>query len=290
MTRTRAINTGPVQSPLLSNGHGGFGKRPEETDRPKCRHRASGRLRGGKDNFPADRQAAEQALAVFPHGRVTARQNRAFLHRVTRFLAQEAGIRQFLDVGTGIPTSPNLHEVAQGIDPGCRVVYADNDPIVLSHARALLTGTGEGRTAYLDADLREPEKILESAELRDTLDLTRPVALSVIALLHFIPDTDDPYGILRRYLDALPAGSYLALTHVTPDFAPDEVGRVVEIYRGQGIPATVRTRGEVERFFDGLDVIEPGVQPVHRWRPDDTSLDGPTDAEVNVYGALARIP
>ncbi|CAI7975017.1 hypothetical protein FRAHR75_1620002 [Frankia sp. Hr75.2] len=191
---------------------------------------------------------------MFPHGRVTARQNRAFLHRVTRFLAQEAGIRQFLDVGTGIPTSPNLHEVAQGVASDCRVVYADNDPIVLAHARALLTGTGEGRTAYLDADLREPVKILE------------------------------------RYLDTLPAGSYLALTHVTPDFAPDDVGRVVDVYRSQGIPATVRTRSEVERFFDGLDMVEPGVQSVHRWRPDDPSTDSPTDAEVNVYGGLARLP
>ncbi|SQD93846.1 conserved hypothetical protein [Parafrankia sp. Ea1.12] len=163
-------------------------------------------------------------------------------------------------------------------------------PIVLAHARALLTCTGEGRTAYLDADLREPEKTLESAELRDTLDLTRPVALSVIALLHFIPDADDPYGIVRRYLDVLPAGSYLALTHVTPDFAPDDVQRVVDVCRGQGIPAMVRTRSEVARFFDGLDVVEPGVQPVHRWRPDDSGPDGPTDAEVNVYGGLARLP
>ncbi|WP_091284036.1 SAM-dependent methyltransferase [Parafrankia irregularis] len=247
-------------------------------------------LVGGKDNFPADRQAAEQALAVFPHARVSARQNRAFLHRVTRFLTRDAGVRQFLDIGTGIPTPPNLHEVAQSIAPDSRAVYADNDPIVLAHARALLTSAGGGRTAYLDADLREPEKILESAELRDTLDLTRPVALSVIALLHFIPDSDNPYGIIRRYLDSLPAGSYLALTHVTPDFAPDDVRRAVDVYREQGIPAAARTRSEVERFFNGLDPVKPGVQSVHRWRPDDTSRDDLTDAQVNVYGGLARIP
>ncbi|OHV30246.1 methyltransferase [Parafrankia soli] len=244
---------------------------------------------GGKDNFPADREAAEQALTVVPNGRVAARQNRAFMHRATRYLAAEVGIRQFLDIGTGIPTSPNLHETAQAIAADTRVVYADNDPIVLTHARALLTGTAEGRLAYLDADLAEPERILNSSELRDTLDLTRPVALSLISVVHFLPDSADPYSLVRRYLDELPSGSYLALTHLTADFAPDEIGRMAAVYGQRGVVVNPRSRAAVERFFDGLEPVEPGVQAVSRWRPQDVD-DEVTDAKVNMYGGLARKP
>ncbi|OAA27099.1 S-adenosyl methyltransferase [Frankia sp. EI5c] len=244
---------------------------------------------GGKDNFPADREAAEQALTAFPTLRIAAQQNRAFVHRATRFLAGEVGLHQFLDIGTGIPTSPNLHEVAQGIAPGARVVYADNDPIVLAHARALLASTPEGRTAYLNADVREPEKILGSTEVRETLDLTRPIALSLIAILHFFPDADEVADLLRRYLDALPSGSYLALTHATSDAAPDEADRLVEIYRQRGIPLTTRPLAEVEGFFAGLELVEPGVRFVHRWRAE-VAPDGPTDAQVSWYGGIARIP
>ncbi|EFC80350.1 SAM-dependent methyltransferase [Parafrankia sp. EUN1f] len=243
---------------------------------------------GGKDNFPADREAAEHALTAFPALRIAAQQNRAFVHRATRYLADEVGLRQFLDIGTGIPTSPNLHEVAQGIAPESRVVYADNDPIVLAHARALLTSTPEGRTAYLDADLREPEKILASPEVQQTLDMSRPVALSLIAIIHFFPDIDEVTDLLRRYLDAMPKGSYLALTHCTADVAPEEAGRLVEIYRQRGIPLTTRTRGEIEGFFEGLDLVEPGVRIVHRWRAE-PAADGPTDAQVSWYGGIARI-
>ena len=248
---------------------------------------------GGKDNFAADREAAEQALAAFPHARTTARANRAFLRRAVRYLVTEAGIRQFLDIGTGIPTSPNLHEVAQGAAPECRVVYTDNDPIVLAHARALLTSTPEGRTAYLNADLREPAKILESAELRDTLDLTQPVALSLVAILHFFPDETDPFGIVRTLLDALPSGSYLVLSHGTSDFSTPEVARrFLEVYRSRGIPMQARTRDEVARFFDGLDLVEPGIQTTHRWRPDlaDEDESSLTDEEVAAYAAIARKP
>ncbi|WP_051102473.1 SAM-dependent methyltransferase [Parafrankia elaeagni] len=244
---------------------------------------------GGKDNFPPDREAAEQALKAFPALRVAAQQNRAFVHRATRFLVDEVGLRQFLDIGTGIPTSPNLHEVAQSIAADARVVYADNDPIVLAHARALLTSSPQGRTAYLDADLRDPERILGSAEVRDTLDLGRPIALSLIAILHFFPDPAEVADLLRRYLAAMPSGSYLALTHATADAAPQEAGRLVEIYRQRGIPLTTRTRAEVEGFFDGLELVEPGVQIVHRWRAD-VAPDGPTDAQVSWYGGIARIP
>ncbi|MCK9896458.1 SAM-dependent methyltransferase [Frankia sp. AgB32] len=242
---------------------------------------------GGKDNFPADRAAAEQALASFPNARTASHANRAFMARTTRHLAGEAGIRQFLDIGTGIPTSPNLHEVAQSVAPQARVVYADNDPIVLTHARALLTGTAQGATAYLDVDLHDPQRILTAQELHDTLDLTQPVALSVLAIMHFVPDADDPHGLLRQLLDGLPAGSYLTLTHATADH-DDGMERLAASYRASGIPAQQRTRAEVLRFFDGLDLLDPGLQIVHRWRPDPDTPPDLTDAQVSFYGAVAR--
>nr|WP_243407095.1 SAM-dependent methyltransferase [Frankia canadensis] len=246
-------------------------------------------LLGGKDHFPADREAAEKALAGFPHARTTARQNRAFMIRAARHVA-EAGVRQFLDIGTGIPTSPNLHEIVQGIAPDAQIVYTDNDPIVLTHARALLTGSPAGRAVYLDADLHDVEAILDSAVLRDTIDFSRPVGLFVVAVLHFFPDGDDPYGILRRLVESLPAGSYLALTHGTSDFDPAVDAQGEQAYRNRGIPLRLRRRAEIERFFDGLDLLDPGVRPVHRWRPDDSVPAGLKDAEVGIYGAVARRP
>jgi len=255
------------------------------TDRPQAARMYDYYL-GGKDNFPADRRAAEAALAAFPTLRIAAQQNRAFLHRAVRYLAAEAGIRQFLDVGTGIPTSPNLHEVAQSVAPQSRVVYADNDLLVLAHARALLTSKPEGRTAYVHGDLRDVEAILSAPEIPATLDLTEPIAVSLIAILHFLDDEDDPYGVVRRLIDQLPAGSHLIVSHITADFDP-AVGDAVEVYRARGVSARARSREEIVRFFDGLDLVEPGIQPVHRWRPDtDTDLT-PTDAEVSVYGAVA---
>ncbi|MDT3446609.1 MULTISPECIES: SAM-dependent methyltransferase [unclassified Pseudofrankia] len=246
---------------------------------------------GGKDSYPADQEAAELVLNDFPQAPTVARCNRAFLVRATRFLAAEAGIRQFLDVGTGIPTSPNLHEVAQSVAPDARVVYVDNDPLVLAHARALLTSRTGGATAYLDADLRDPEKTLASPEVRNTLDLSRPVALSLIAILHFIPDTADPYGIVTTLLDALPAGSYLTLTHATADFAPEQADKAAAIYQARGIPAQARSRDEVERFFTGLDMVSPGVEVAHRWRPHDEAADSIlTDADVSCYAAVGRKP
>jgi len=258
-----------------------------QTDRPHSARMYDYYL-GGKDNFPADREAAEQALAEFPHGRTTAQQNRAFMHRAIRYLAGEVGIRQFLDIGTGIPTSPNLHEVAQQVASDARIVYADNDPIVLVHARALLTGTPGGRTAYLDADLRDVEAILTSAELRETIDLTRPVAVSLVAILHFLPDEDDPYGVVHRLLDALPSGSHVVISHVTGDYAPETWTRLIETYRGRGIPAQARSLDEIARFFEGFDLVEPGIQVAHRWRPDDSVPASLTNAEVSVYGGVGR--
>ena len=177
---------------------------------------------GGTDNFAADRRTAERAMQSWPAVRTAVRENRAFLGRAVRFLVAEAGIRQFLDIGTGLPSANNVHEVAQGLVPSCRVVYVDNDPIVLAHARALLTSSPEGRTAYIQADLREPEKILNDPVTRQTLDFTQPIALMLVAVLHFVPDSDGPRRIVDTLLGALPPGSYLVASHVTPSTIPRE--------------------------------------------------------------------
>ncbi|WP_082122144.1 SAM-dependent methyltransferase [Frankia torreyi] len=245
-------------------------------------------LLGGKDNFPADREAVEAAVAAFPHLPSAARQNRSFLHRAARLVA-EFGVRQFLDVGTGIPTSPNLHEVVQAAAPESRVVYVDNDPIVLVHARALLTGSPQGRIAYLDADLRDVDRILTAPELIDTLDLTQPVALSLIAILHFVGDDDDPYGIVRRLVERLPSGSHLTISHVASDLNPD-VERAAEVYRQRGVDIHARSHADIKRFFDGLELVGPGLVPVQRWLPDDPGFAAVPDAQVGTYGAVAVKP
>ena len=248
-------------------------------------------LLGGKDNFAADRAAAEAGLRANPNSRIPPRENRAFLGRAVRYLAGEAGISQFLDIGTGIPTSPNVHEVAQGIEPRARIVYVDNDPIVLTQARALLTTGPEGRTAYIDADLRDVDAILGSAELQRTLDLRQPVGLLLIAVMHFIPDEDDPWALAARLLAALPSGSYLALSHLTGDFDPAAWAGVVAVYRRSGVTMQVRPKPDVERFFAGLDLIDPGVVSLPRWRPDPSDVGSPPgDAAVSVYGGVARKP
>ncbi|ADP82779.1 SAM-dependent methyltransferase [Pseudofrankia inefficax] len=244
---------------------------------------------GGKDNFPADRLAGEKVREVLPAVPQSAVQNRAFLVRATRFLAREAGIRQFLDIGTGIPTRPNLHEVAQGVAPEARIVYADNDPIVLAHARALLTSAPEGRTAYLDADVRDPARILASPEVRETLDLTRPVGLSLVAILHFVDDEDGAYDIVRQLMAALPSGSYLTLSCLTADFDPGPVNTAVGVYHAQGLTCVARPHAATLRFFDGLEVVAPGLTPTHLWRPDDLAPSPEAIAGGNIiYGAVAR--
>jgi hypothetical protein len=248
-------------------------------------------LLGGKDNFAADRAAAEAGLRANPNSRIPPRANRAFLGRAVRYLAGEAGISQFLDIGTGIPTSPNVHEVAQEVEPAARIVYVDNDPIVLTQARALLTTGPQGRTAYIDADLRDIDAILGSAELQRTLDLRRPVGLLLIAVMHFIPDEDDPWALAARLLAALPSGSYLALSHLTGDFDPAAWAGVVEVYRRSGVTMKVRPKPDIERFFAGLDLIDPGVVSLPRWRPDPSDVGNPpSDAAVSVYGGVARKP
>ena len=259
------------------------------TDRPHPA-RVYDYLLGGKDNFPADRAAAAQGMQANPNSRIPPRENRAFLRRAVRYLAAEAGISQFLDIGTGIPTSPNVHEVAQEVMPEARIVYVDNDPIVLVHARARLTSSPQGRTAYIDADLRDVDRILRSPQLLATLDLDQPVALLLIAIMHFVPDSDDPYGVARRLLDALPSGSYLALSHLTGDFDPEAWEGVAAVYRRSGVIMRVRSRPEIERFFDGLDLVDPGLLSLPHWRPDPATgeADRPTDAQVSVYGGVAR--
>jgi hypothetical protein len=248
-------------------------------------------LLGGKDNFAADRAAAEAGLRANPNSRIPPRENRAFLRRAVRYLAGEAGISQFLDIGTGIPTSPNVHEVAQQTEPRSRIVYVDNDPIVLAQARALLTTGPEGSTAYIDADLRDIDAILGSAELQRTLDLGQPVGLLLIAVMHFIPDEDDPWALAARLLAALPSGSYLALSHLTGDFDPAAWAGVVEVYRRSGVTMQVRRKPDVERFFAGLDLVDPGLVSLPRWRPDPSDVGRPpSDAAVSVYGGVARKP
>ena len=268
------------------------GHRPVDlqTDRPHPA-RVYDYLLGGKDNFAADRAAAEAGLRANPNSRIPPRANRAFLGRAVRYLAGEAGISQFLDIGTGIPTSPNVHEVAQAVEPAARIVYVDNDPIVLTQARALLTASPQGRTAYIDADLRDIDAILGSAELQRTLDLGRPVGLLLIAVMHFIPDEDDPWALAARLLAALPSGSYLALSHLTGDFDPAAWAGVVAVYRRSGVTMKVRPKPDIERFFAGLDLIDPGVVSLPRWRPDPSDVGRPpSDAAVSVYGGVARKP
>lgn len=242
---------------------------------------------GGKDNYEADRRAAQEVQQVWPSIRTAARVNRAFMHRSTTFLAQ-AGIRQFLDIGTGIPTEPNLHQIAQAIAPESRVVYVDHDPLVLAHARALMATAPEGATAYLERDATAPRTILTSPDLTDVLDLSQPVGLSMIALLHFIEH--DAENVVQTFLDALAPGSYLVICAATADFDPDQIATARAIYRARGITAQDRSRAEFARFFSGVELVDPGIVPPHRWRPDIAEVPGSYDADVSCYAAVARKP
>nr|WP_211247566.1 SAM-dependent methyltransferase [Cryptosporangium arvum] len=242
---------------------------------------------GGKDNFPPDRAAGDLSLAGWPGVRTSMQQNRYFMNRAVRYLAEKAGIRQFLDVGTGIPTAPNLHDVVQAVAPESRVVYVDNDPIVLAHARALLTSSAEGRTVYVDADLTDPESILSSPEFTDTLDLTQPVALSVIAVVQFIPD-EVAYAVVRRLMDRLPSGSFLALSTATGDIG-EGIHRAAAAYREQGIFVALRDKGAVEKFFEGYELVDPGVTLTNEWHPDEKALGVP-HGDSAMYAGVARKP
>ncbi|MFB8777871.1 SAM-dependent methyltransferase [Streptomyces broussonetiae] len=240
---------------------------------------------GGKDNYDVDRAAGDQIRALHPGIGEYARADRLFLGRAVRHLVGEAGIRQFLDIGTGLPTADNTHEVAQRLAPESRIVYVDNDPLVLAHARALLTSTPEGRTDYLDEDLRNVGTILEHAA--KTLDLSRPVALVLLGVVIFIGDDEDPYGLVRRLMDALPAGSHLVLSHTITSPAMPDVDEAVRFWNEHGTPKlTQRTPEAVTRFFDGLELLDPGVVSCSRWRPE--PADGPEPEEVAMFGGVAR--
>ena len=240
---------------------------------------------GGKDNFAADREAAEQVIAARPTILRDIRANREFLNRAVRYLAAEAGIRQFLDIGTGIPTSPNVHEIVQRVAPQSRVVYADNDPIVLSHARALLASSPEGATDYVEADLRRPEEILRRAQ--QTLDFTQPVAVVLVGIFHLISDDEGPYGITARLMDATVPGSYLVVSHPASDIHADLVAEGARRYNERvATKQTRRNYAEVARFVDGLDVVAPGVVQCQRWQPDSgEDVDG---YDVSCWGVVAR--
>ena len=221
---------------------------------------------GGEVNFPADRAAGDAVMAAYPGIVESVRANRAFLARAVRYLADEAGITQFLDIGTGIPAANNTHEVAQAIIPSARVVYVDHDPVVLLHARALLDGDRRGVTDYIEADLREPGSILAAAAR--TLDFTKPVAVLLIAVMHLIADGDDPYGIVGELTAAMVPGSHLALSQVASDIEREQVAAARQQYNQRARETQRhRTRAEVARFFGGLELIEPGVVPVQQWRP-----------------------
>ena len=247
-------------------------------------------LLGGKTNFRVDRDAAEEAFASHPGGvegaAADARANRAFLGRAVRYLVEEAGVRQFLDIGTGIPGTGNVHNVAQSIDPACRVVYVDNDPIVLAHAHTLLRGSPEGLTTYIDGDFRSPGTILGHAER--ILDFSAPVGLVLVGLLHVVPDTDRPYDHVATLVDRLPPGSHLALSHMGNDLAPDmaKVGDALRRRMPKVNPPALRGHADIERFFAGLDVVAPGVVPVNRWRPS----TGVSARIATVYGGVGRKP
>jgi len=240
---------------------------------------------GGKDNYAADRAAAEQVIAAYPTIRTSVRAQRAFLGRAVHYLAAEAGIRQFLDIGTGLPSANNTHEVAQRAAPESRVVYVDKDPIVLAHARALLTGSPEGATEYVDADLRNTAEILERAAA--ILDLGKPVAVMLMGVLHCVPDDDGPGAIVARLLASVPSGSYLVLAHPASDIHARQVGTATDRLNPlMSEPVTLRTRDEVARFLEGLDLVEPGLVQLHRWRP---GPEGPVpDHDIANYGAVGR--
>jgi hypothetical protein len=267
----------------------GTGERPPSADlHPEVAHpaRVYDVWLGGKDNFASDRAVAEQLAALTPDVVNAARANRAFLGRAVRTVSA-LGVSQFLDIGTGIPAAGNTHQVAQQADPSARVAYVDNDPIVLTHARALMSGSGHGATTVTQADLRDPEAILAAPGVRDLLDFSRPIALMLVAVLHFIGDDQDPQGIVKRLLEALPTGSHLILTHGTGDTLPQELAqRAEQSYDRAAAHLHLRPQQEVQRFFGGGELLEPGLVLAPYWRP-----DGPLPedaARLGIYAGIAR--
>jgi S-adenosyl methyltransferase len=243
-------------------------------------------LLGGKDNYPADRAAAAEIARALPHIRVACEWNRAFLGRAVRHLAAR-GVRQFIDIGTGLPTVGNVHEIAQTAAPGAHVVYVDNDPVVLTHGRDLLHGVAG--TAILEHDLRQPEAILADPELRALIDVGQPAALLLAAVLHFIPDEDDPAGIIATLLEPFPSGSYLVVSHMTADAKP-EVLTAAQVYEQTTTPIYPRRRDQIRRLAKGLELVRPGLVWLPKWRPDPGSTPPPNPADAYLYALAARKP
>ena len=256
------------EAPAPDEGEAGKTQRPPFDTSVANQARIYDYLLGGKDNYAADRAAVDAVLKVAPEMGFAARANRAFLGRVVRYLAADAGIRQFLDIGTGIPTAGNTHQVAQAVAPESRVVYVDYDPIVLAHARALLTSHEAGATEYIDADLRDTAAILGRAAR--LLDFTKPVAVTMLMILHVIPDSDDPWALVAKVMDVLPSGSYLAVSHLGSDLLDQEAKQGFEniVSRSAQQQYIGRNREQMARFFEGTDLVEPGLVRVEEWRPD----------------------
>lgn len=278
-----------MQSADASIGSGGPEQRPAEEIDTTVSHvaRIWNYWLGGKDNYPVDRQVGDQILEMLPDVATLARASRAFLSRSVRFLASEAGVRQFLDIGTGLPTVDNTHEVAQRIAPDSKIVYVDNDPLVLAHARALLTSTAEGETSYIHADLRAPETILKKAA--ETLDFDQPVALILMGIVEFITDDEAAYDIVSRLKRRLCSGSFLTLYDGTNVIHKEASDQIVEVWNNSGnAPLALRTPEQIGRFFDGMEILEPGVVSVSRWRPEATPWGAPD--EVDAFGAVGRKP
>jgi hypothetical protein len=247
-------------------------------------------LIGGENNFAADRETVERVLLKSPNARIAPRENRAFLGRAVRFLTAEAGLRQFLDIGSGLPTADNVHEVAQGIEPSSRIVYVDNDPLVLVHARTLLTSHPQGRTAYIQADVRDPDAIVTAPATIELLDFSQPVGLLMLGILHLLGDDDQPAEIVARLLDAVPAGSYLVASHLTTEHDRERTAAGQAVMRDAGITMQKRDSGIfAEIAFTGLELVPPGVVLVSEWRPAGGS-PRPSPAEVNIYGGVACKP
>ncbi|MFF8281278.1 SAM-dependent methyltransferase [Streptomyces albus] len=244
-------------------------------------------LLGGKDNYPADQKAAEAAMSAFPTLRTAARENRSFLGRAVRYVVEETGINQFLDIGSGLPTAHNVHQVAQQHDPEARVVYVDNDPIVLAHGRALLST--DARTTVIETDLREPRSIIDHPETKALIDFEQPVAVLAVAILHFISDEEDPAGLVAQLREALAPGSVLVLSHATAEISPETALGVQAAYRAQGVPLTLRDRAEFAKLFDGFELVEPGIQVVSDWRATVPESERPSHADVSWYGGIGRL-
>ena len=279
------MTTGPTMRPEPADSN----KPTLDVSVPQAARRYDALL-GGKDNFASDRAAADALVRAFPDARIAASENRRFMRRMVHHLAADLGVRQFLDVGVGLPAAPNVHDVAQAVDPTCRVVYTDNDPQVAAHARALLIGDPAGRCVFTAGDLRFPRLLLADPLVRATLDPDRPVAVLIMAVLHFIPDTDKPYEHVRALMDATPPGSYLALTHGTADLLPAQIQQRLQKVAADPTQGAMvsRSRAQVAAFADGMDLLDPGVTPVTDWLPDLDPAPSGTAGQAACYGLLAQ--